>query len=309
MFHAIYASPYYSDVHKTAFHALPVLEIGCGDGYFLDLLEEAGFLDVAGFDGAYSGSDPRIQNRYFGEEDYGFNADIILMMQVLEHIPEPVNFLQKLISTNSNANAIFVIEVPSYDWIKSNEAWWDLSYEHCNYFTEQSFKEIFGKSCEIMKTFGDSYLLVIANGNKFGKNFSSTHAPHSTEENLVPLSKSFEFFKNTAIVDSHEMCGSSKYTSNKRYWIWGCGGKSVMFLCHNKQMNPRFNDPIGCIDVSLTKQGKYMPFSGYKIMAPEFMYENIKSDDLILVCNPLYVDEVKSKLQKNINKICRIVSF
>ena len=82
-----------------------------------------------------------------------------------------------------------------------------------------------------------------------------------------------------------------------------------MFLCHNKQMNPRFNDPIGCIDVSLTKQGKYMPFSGYKVMGPEYIYENIKSDDLILVCNPLYVDEVKSKLQKNTNKSFRIVSF
>ena len=75
-------------------------------------------------------------------------------------------------------------------------------------------------------------------------------------------------------------------------------------------MNPRNNDPIGCVDVKLSQtKGKYMPFSGYKIMAPEFMYENIKSDDLILVCNPLYVDEVKSKLQKNISKICRIVSF
>ena len=52
-----------------------------------------------------------------------------------------------------------------------------------------------------------------------------------------------------------------------------------------------------------------MPFSGYKIMAPEYIYENVKSDDLILVCNPLYVDEVKSKLQKNTNKSFSIVSF
>ena len=225
------------------------------------------------------------------------------MMQVLEHIPEPVNFLQKLVRTNSNSNATFVIEVPNYDWIKTNEAWWDLSYEHCNYFTEESFKEIFGQSCEVMKTFGDSYLFVIANSNKFRGGFSDKPAPHSTEKHLVPLSKSFGFFKETAEVDIDETRGSSKYTSNKRYWIWGCGGKSVMFLCHNKQMNPNFNDPIGCIDVSLTKQEKFMPFSGYKIMSPEYIYENIKNDDLILVCNSLYVDEVKSKLQENTKKV------
>ena len=71
-----------------------------------------------------------------------------------------------------------------------------------------------------------------------------------------------------------------------------------MFFCHYKQMQPNFNDPIGCIEVSLTKQENYMPFSGYKIMAPEYIYENFISDDLILVCNPLYVDEVKSNLQK-----------
>ena len=38
-------------------------------------------------------------------------------------------------------------------------------------------------------------------------------------------------------------------------------------------------------------------------MSPEYIYENIKNDDLILVCNSLYVDEVKSKLQENTKKV------
>ena len=80
-----------------------------------------------------------------------------------------------------------------------------------------------------MKTFGDSYLLIIADSNKFRKKFSSTHTRHSTEEHLVPLSKSFDFFKKTAELDNYEMSGSSKYTSNKGTGFGAAEGKALCF--------------------------------------------------------------------------------
>jgi hypothetical protein len=120
-----------------------VVEIGCGKGNFFEMLLADGFANLVGFDAAYNGENVLINKRYICEKGKEFNAKLIVMRHTLEHIVIPVNFLGKLFRINGNKDASIVIEVPCMAWIVENCAWWDLSYEHCNYFSEKSFKKIF----------------------------------------------------------------------------------------------------------------------------------------------------------------------
>ena len=54
------------------------------------------------------------------------------------------------------------IEVPCFDWIIEHGAWFDIFYEHVNYFRLDDFRRAFGKVIHAGRSFGGQYLSVIA---------------------------------------------------------------------------------------------------------------------------------------------------
>jgi len=136
-----------------------LVEVGCGKGYFLELLLQHGF-DITGFDPAYEGTNTRIERHYF-EQSLGIKASGLILRHVLEHIQDPVDFLMRLKDANGGSGFIY-IEVPNFDWICSRRAWFDIFYEHVNYFRLADFDRIFDKVVESGTVFGEQYLYVIA---------------------------------------------------------------------------------------------------------------------------------------------------
>ena len=136
-----------------------LVEVGCGKGYFLEMLLAKGY-DVTGFDPTYEGTNPRVRRQYFqlGAID---KAKGLILRHVLEHIQNPVNFLEQLKVANGGSGKIY-IEVPCFDWICEHKAWFDIFYEHVNYFRLADFKRMFGEVIESGKLFGGQYLYVIA---------------------------------------------------------------------------------------------------------------------------------------------------
>jgi len=136
-----------------------IVEVGCGKGYFLETLAANGF-NIMGFDPAYAGSNPRIKKEYFGPALFE-KASGIILRHVLEHIQNPVGFLEKLKHANNGSGKIY-IEVPCFDWICKRKAWFDIFYEHVNYFRISDFYRIFGEVIEAGHLFGEQYLYVVA---------------------------------------------------------------------------------------------------------------------------------------------------
>ncbi len=136
-----------------------LVEVGCGKGYFLELLLTQGF-DIIGFDPTYEGTNTRIERHYF-EPSLEIKASAIILRHVLEHIQEPVDFLMRLKNANGGSGLIY-IEVPDFDWICSKRAWFDVFYEHVNYFRLADFDRMFGKVVESGTVFGGQYLYVVA---------------------------------------------------------------------------------------------------------------------------------------------------
>ena len=91
-----------------------LVEVGCGKGYFLEFLSESGF-DITGFDPAYEGSNPRVKRHNFAP-GVGITAQALILRHVLEHIQNPLQFLQGLRTANGGSGLIY-IEVPCFDWI------------------------------------------------------------------------------------------------------------------------------------------------------------------------------------------------
>ena len=136
-----------------------LIEVGCGKAYFLQLLVDKGF-DITGFDPTYEGDSPRVRKDYF-REGAGLRAKGLILRHVLEHIADPVGFLGLLKAANGGQGKIY-IEVPCFDWICKHRAWFDIFYEHANYFRLSDFKRMFRHIERFGSLFGDQYLYVVA---------------------------------------------------------------------------------------------------------------------------------------------------
>ena len=144
---------------ERQFSGKPLIEVGCGKGYFLEYLHQAGY-EITGIDPAYEGDNPKVIKARF-EASLGLSADGIVLRHVLEHISNPLAFLSAIAQANGGKGKIY-IEVPCFDWICEHRAWFDIFYEHVNYFRLADFHHMFGKVYESGHVFGGQYLYVVA---------------------------------------------------------------------------------------------------------------------------------------------------
>ena len=143
----------------SRFTGMSILEIGCGKGAFLELLRASGH-DARGIDPAYEGDSEHILRRHF-EPGLGIHSDAIVMRHVLEHITDPFRFLDNIRIANDGKGLIY-IEVPCLEWVLQQRAWFDLFYEHVNYFRLADFTRMFGRKLESGHLFGGQYIYVVA---------------------------------------------------------------------------------------------------------------------------------------------------
>ena len=136
-----------------------LVEVGCGKGFFVELLLERD-CDIIGFDVTYEGSNPRVRKQHF-EQGVIDHAKGLVLRHVLEHIQNPYTFLQFISDANGGSGRIY-IEVPCFDWICDHKAWFDVFYEHVNYFRLADFRRMFGEIIDCGHLFGGQYIYVVA---------------------------------------------------------------------------------------------------------------------------------------------------
>lgn len=267
-----------------------IIEIGCGKGDFIQLLCKLGFNNLTGFDEAYQGDSDLFKKRYFSKEDQDLKADSIILRHTLEHIPNPFGFLEKIVSINNNENCNLFLEVPCFNHILKTKAYWDLTFEHCNYFTEDSFKE-FMPGCEVKNVFDGQYLFVKSNANLI--------KTKSKEKESNPLN--LNIFFPSMHNKENKIDVNLDLPHNIRYWLWGSATKGLMHLWHRKINDPLYIPPLSCIDINPAKQNKYLPCLGYKIRSPEYLYKNAKEKDIVYISNSSYKNEIEILIKNNTN--------
>ncbi|WP_394560347.1 methyltransferase domain-containing protein [Aquipseudomonas alcaligenes] len=247
-----------------------LVEVGCGKGFFLEKLLQNGF-DITGFDETYEGSNPRIRKQYYGPGTID-RAEGLILRHVLEHIQNPFEFLTMLRDANESSGRIY-IEVPCFDWICKHKAWFDVFYEHVNYFRLSDFHRMFSSTVECGHLFGDQYLYVVAD-------LSSLRPPVYDPIDPAPFPNDFIKSINASGVTDSRQCA-----------IWGGASKGVIFSLLKMRAGQTID---AVIDINPAKQGKYLPATGIQVEAPAQALQKLDAGATIIVMNSNYTSEIKA---------------
>ena len=247
-----------------------IVEIGCGKGTFLGLLLDLG-LDAYGVDPTYEGDNPRVVKAEFNEESASMEADLVILRHVLEHIPDPAGMLKTIARLNRRQGQIY-IEIPSLDWILDNGAFWDFSYEHSNYFSEDVLGRIFPGG-RVDRIFGGQYLGVFA-GLDNGYKLDCLARPAADHGLNQGIEAKLEAAKKT--LEDHGPV-----------LVWGAGGKGSTFV---NTLDPQRQSVAALVDINPRKQSHFIARSAHPIIPPEDISGT--GARTILVMNPNYYSEV-----------------
>lgn len=247
-----------------------IVEIGCGKGTFLELLNKTGKYDICGYDPAYEGESEFIKKCYYPPDGEYNQADLFIMRHVLEHVPDPLTFIKNIFEANDNKGMMY-IEVPDFDWIVKKSAFWDISYEHCNYFSLPSLKLMFSP-LDLGYLFGDQYLFIIGSPdfkvNKINNYEMQRDNFSSLTDNLTFCREFLEGLSNVA--------------------VWGAAAKGANFV---RIIDPECRKIKYAVDINPKKQEKYIGGSGHKIISPEKL-QKMKDIENIIIMNENYAEEI-----------------
>ena len=256
-----------------------LVEVGCGKGRFLEMLLDR-CVDITGFDPAYVGNNPRVIKKNFDPSIITTPAKAFILRHVLEHIPSPYEFLCQLRDANGGCGLIY-IEVPCFDWILRNRAWFDIFYEHVSYFRLRDFDRMFGRIVHKGCFFGGQYIYVVAD-------LASLQEPYYDESHGIEFPSDF--------LESL----SSEKDNTKPVCIWGGSSKGVIFSL----LRSRAGLPIkAVIDINPEKQGGFLPATGLVVLSPKQALAKLPSDAEIYVMNSNYIDEIREATFNRFNLV------
>ena len=181
-----------------------------------------------------------------------------------------MDFLRRLRDANGGAGRVY-IEVPCFDWICRHRSWFDVFYEHVNYFRLSDFQRIFKDVVDIGRVFNDQYLYVVAE-------LASIREPQLDETDRVVFPENFMPTLADLVVDDRPIT------------LWGGASKGVIFAL----LSERAGRPVArVIDINPAKQGKYLAATGLQVTSPEDARVHMREGDPIYVMNPNYLEEIK----------------
>ncbi len=280
-----------------------IVEIGCGKGEFLAMLCELGENHGVGFDPAYRPEhdpSPDVRDRIefirdnYSERYAGHGADFVCCKMTLEHISEPGEFIGMLRRSLEGQRCTTVFfQMPDVSRVLKETAFWDIYYEHCSYFSPGSLARLFRRSgfelLNLARGYNGQYLMLEARTSD-----GPSRGPTQIEEDLGELRQMVSRFEGdfSRQVSTWRARLQDYRERGMRPVIWGGGSKGVAFLTTV--------DVTGCIeyavDINPNKRGHYMPTTGQKIVAPEFLRDY--RPGVVIIMNPIYRKEIAEYLER-----------
>lgn len=275
-----------------------IIEIGCGKGDFLQLICKLGNNRGIGIDPAYvpgrleENQNLKFIGEFYSEKHGDLPADVIVCRHTMEHIHDNYNFVKTIRkSIKNNKDVIILIEVPSIVRILRINAFWDIFYEHCSYFSPGSLARLFRMNhFEVLDNYieyDDQYLFLEARPSQ-----EISASVHPAEESVEQLKKYVDEFvvKINDELDRWKQQLLKMKSNNKKVAVWGGGSKSVGFLTHFYHLDVVKH----VVDINPHMQGNFIPGIGIQYVNPEFMKQF--QPDVIIIMNGIYKNEIGKML-------------
>ncbi len=284
-------------IEKYDLKGKTAIEIGCGKGDFINLLTNLTEGKGIGIDPAYEEGRQNNSNLTFYKEFYSdkhgkLDADIITCRHTLEHIHGTEEFITSIRkSLGENSQTIVFIEIPQIRRILEIQAFWDIYYEHCSYFSPGSLARLFRKAGfqveDLRLVYGDQYVLIDAKAAN-GEADKTFEVEESVEE-LKKLTKVFQTKIQEQLNEWREKLNGLK-TAGKKTVVWGGGSKSVGFLTNFADI-----DLIEyVVDINPHMEGNFIPGIGKMYVQPKFLKEY--QPDAVIIMNGIYTKEITQTL-------------
>lgn len=276
-----------------------IVEVGCGKGEFLTLLCEMGGNRGIGFDPAFVPernpakelAGVEFVQDFYGEKYADVDADFICCKMTLEHIEKTREFLNIIRRSIGSRRTPVFFQVPDLSRLLADNAFWDVYYEHCSYFTGHALTQLFERAgfnvIDVRSEYDGLYLAIEAVP---AEQPADLPADDSLTRWTVTRAREFGAAVRETIESWNRRLASLK-AQGKRVVIWGSGSKGVAFLT-------ALRDPDAVswvVDINPYRQGMFMPGTGHKVVAPEFL--RIARPDIVVVMNPIYLREISEQLQ------------
>jgi SAM-dependent methyltransferase len=269
-----------------------VLEFGCGQGAFLASLCRDGRARGVGFDPSHrAGDEPlpatvSVEPSYFDPATDATPADLFCARHVLEHLPEPLGFLQGLHPAVWRRSAALYLEVPSGNAVFGGDGCWDLIYQHVSYFSASALVRLLERAgygvTDVRERFGDQYLSVEARAD--ARSTVTAPDPRTFVERAVAGAASLRDRLEAARARIR-----AEHDAGRAVAVWGAGAKAVTFLALLGDA------PVAAaVDLNPRKLGTFLPGCGLEVTAPASLASVRPS--AVYIFNPVYRDEISSSL-------------
>jgi len=258
-----------------------LVEVGCGQGAFVELLLARGF-NAVGYDKSYQGDSPFISKQFFGNDTHE-KGDLLILRHVIEHIPMPWDFLRGLAEANGLQGYLY-IETPCLDWILKESAYFDLFHEHVNYFRLANFERMYGSFLvHSERSFGGQYLSLVLD-------LSFYECPGSINKSALDENEDAYMSQLFDTLIAREKAIYNQLENYENIVIWGAGAKGVTF-CSKAPILCRSKIDFA-IDINPAKQGMFMPISAIPVLSPDEGVAKLSSATLVVIMNLNYLDEI-----------------
>jgi SAM-dependent methyltransferase len=281
-----------------------IIEIGCGKGEFLTMLCELGANSGIGFDPAVDPErtrapkegDAKFVQDFYSEKYADEKGDFVCCKMTLEHIAPTADFIGTVRrAVGDDPDTVVFFQVPDVLRILEERAFWDVYYEHCNYFSAGSLARLFRSGGFTVETLGrdydDQYLMIDCHP----PNGDGAKALLPEEDDMDQLQKLVDEFSKQLprALDGWRAKVGEYRDDGKRVVIWGAGSKGVAFLT---TLGLGEDSVEFAVDINPHRHGQFMATTGQEIIGPERLSRD--KPDVVIVMNPVYKQEIEEDLQK-----------
>ncbi|MFT6364372.1 MAG: SAM-dependent methyltransferase [Planctomycetota bacterium] len=270
-----------------------LVEIGCGEGLFLQRLARYGNHCI-GFEPGPDAERARANGveaypEYFqGSRLYSLEADAIICRHVIEHLANPLDFLEDIAIACCEAGLtpLFFAEVPLIEKAMKQNRVNDFLYEHVSNFTLNSFQTMFERAgfevLDVRPRFQDEVVTIVARPKpkplQLAVRMQAARFKVSIAEQLVSVRETLTAWKN----------------DGSRVALWGGTGKGAA-LINMFGIDASLVSTV--IDSDARKTGGFVPGTGQEIRSPEYLADH--PVDRILICTNWRARDIEREIRED----------
>ncbi|MDW3651854.1 MAG: class I SAM-dependent methyltransferase [Bacteroidia bacterium] len=286
-------------INKYDLREKQILDVGCGEGYFLSQICQKGGNAGIGIDPGFNHENLIGEKNdkvsfirdYYSKSYAHLQADFVICRLVVDLLNDPFDFLKSMRSNlETQRDTIVYFEVPNTDFNLDELCIWNLVYEHKSWYTPESLRYFFElcgfEVLDIYPCWKNEFLAIEAKPREL----SIPAVPKIRQELKNKALKIAEALEEIKMSSTKRI--KTLTEEGKKVVAWGAGARAVSFFNLFE-----VNDLIKVIvDINEKRQGKYLPGSGQLVVAPEHIVA--ENPDLVLITNPTYAEEIKSQARE-----------